>query len=384
MSLRLGRIVLLAGMFASQDLFPAGIVQAATEAGQWEQRAARSIVGESPASCASLPGRDCLVAAAARLAGRISDPVWRGYSFAACAVAGGGAQHYLGEARRAQALVAEGDDQSSLDASMAAMLGDFAAARAAAAAILEPARRSFAYSAISAVAQERASPRESLLALDGGFAAAEEVADPWSRALAFAALVEPALRPGARDVAHAALERADAAARLVVDGWMRGLAVSRIAEGRAALGDAEGAAAMARALPDAATRDRGLSRVALALAISDPLGAGRIASSISGDLPRGEALAAVAAARARLEPRVATTLLAEARRVVARAAAEEEDGYDLSTALQRIAAAEWALGDDAGAASTLAAALDVIADIPEERWRAQALGEVMSMASTLP
>lgn len=381
MSARLAHVAVVAGLFALQVAFPVGVLQATTTARQREL--AGRPAEDGSLACAALPGRDCLVFAAARLAGRISDPVWRGYSFAACAVAGGGAQQYLGEARRAQALVAAGDDQSSLDASMSAMLGDFAAARAAAAAILEPARRSFAYAAISAVAQERPSPRESLLALEGGFDAADQVGDPWSRALAFAALVEP-LRPGARDVAHAALERADAAARLVVDGWMRGLAVSRIAEGRAALGDAEGAEAMARALPDAATRDRGLSRVALALAPSDPLGAGRIASSISGDLPRGEALAAVAAARARLEPRVATALLAEARRVVARAAAEEEDGYDLSAALQRIAAAERALGDDAGAASTLAAALDVIAGIPEERWRAQALGEVMSMASTLP
>lgn len=383
MNARLGRVAALASALALLQLPWADVVNAAATAPRGEPAGAPAV--DSPTRCAPSSGRDCLVAAAARLAGRISDPVWRGYSFVACAVAGGGVQDYLREARRAQAIVAAGAERLSLKASMAVLLGDFAAARAAAAGIEDAARRSFAFSAIATGAQARATPREGLLAIEAGFASAEEIGDPWSRALALAALVEPASRLGARDVAHAALERAGASARLPADGWMRGLASSRVAEARAVLGDADGAAELARALPEAAMRDRALSRIALALAPADARGAARIASSIAGDLPRAEALAAVAASHAGREPAVAAGFLAEAKRRVARsAAAADEDGYDLSAALQRIAAAQQALGDGAGAGASLAEALEVVAGIPEERWRAQALGEIMSMASTLP
>lgn len=336
-------------------------------------------------SCRDVPARACLVEVAALIAARMSQPAWRGYSLAACAAAtrgAGEAGRYLQGAEEAGRLAGGGADAHAALASMRAKLGDFTAARASAAALAEPGRRALAFAAIAAAALERSATAEGVGAVRAAIGPAMAVADPWYRALALSALVDPSMRLGAPGIALEAGRLAAAAAREVDDGWMRALATARAAEALATLGDAPGAMALALAVPDRAARERALSRIAVALAAAVPEDARRAADGVAEPLARAEALAALAAAAAGRSREAAASLLSEARGLVAGVAGA--DRYDFAAALQRIAAAEIALGEHAAAAATLGVALGAIDAVPEEYWRAQALGDILAMAAMLP
>lgn len=336
------------------------------------------------ARCSPVPGRACLVDVAALIASAMSDPAWRGYSLAACAAAatGGAARRMLLEAGEAERRI--GDDAGGLAAraSLQARLGGFGAALSLAASVAEPGRRALAHVAVAAAALESSAKEEAGRALSEALAAAMAVADPWQRAVVLASIVEPSMRLGMAALAREAGWRAEIAIGEIGDGWMRMVASARVAEARAVLGDASGAVALALAVTDPAARERGLSRVAAALAATAPGDARRAVDALSDPLARADALAALAAAGASRSREDAAVLLGEARSLIARVAGA--DRYDFAAALQRVALAEMALGDNAAAATTLGVALGAIAAIPEEDWRAQALGDIVATILALP
>lgn len=334
--------------------------------------------------CASVPRRDCLIDVAALIASRIADPGSRGYSLAACAAAatGGDAERHLRAAAEAERLLGDGADGHVARASLRARLGDFAAARSSASSVVDPARRALAFVAVGAAALEASAREEGEQALREAFASALSIPDPLQRAIGLAALAEPSIRLGDQGLAREVVRLSGLATGEIGDRWMRALASARLAEARAVAGDAAGAISLALEVSDAAARERGLSRVAGALATFTPGEARRAADALVEPLARADAFAALAAAEATRSREAAASLLQEARSLVSRVSGV--DRYDFALVLQRVAIAEISLGEHATAAGTLAIALGAIATIPEEHWRAQALGEIVTAIVALP